>query len=45
MADRLVTGGSVPIDPPVTAAQWDAQFRRDVESWAKVARAANISIK
>lgn len=45
MADRLVAGGSVPIDPPVTAAQWDAQFRKDVESWAKVARAANISIK
>lgn len=45
MADRLVAGGSVPIDPPVTSAQWDAQFRRDVESWAKVARAANISVK
>lgn len=45
MADRLVAGGSVPIDPPVTAAQWDVQFRKDVESWAKVARAANISIK
>jgi tripartite-type tricarboxylate transporter receptor subunit TctC len=45
MAERLVAGGSVPIDPPATAAQWDAQFRRDVESWAKVARAANISIK
>lgn len=45
MADRLIAGGSVPIDPPATAAQWDAQFRRDVESWAKVARAASISVK
>lgn len=45
MAERLVAGGSVPIDPPVTAAQWDVQFRKDVESWAKVARAANISVK
>lgn len=45
MADRLIAGGSVPIDPPATPAQWDAQFRKDVESWAKVARAANITIK
>jgi tripartite-type tricarboxylate transporter receptor subunit TctC len=45
MADRIVAGGSVPIDPPATAQQWDAQFRRDVESWAKVARAAEIRIK
>lgn len=45
MADRIISGGAVPIDPPATAAQWEAQFQRDVESWAKVARAANIIIK
>jgi tripartite-type tricarboxylate transporter receptor subunit TctC len=45
MAERIIAGGSVPIDPPVTAAQWDAQFQRDVASWATVARAANIRIK
>lgn len=29
----------------MTAAQWDVPFRKDVESWTKVARAANISVK
>ena len=45
MRERIVAGGSVPIDPALTAAQWEDQFRKDVEGWAKVARAAKVKIE
>jgi tripartite-type tricarboxylate transporter receptor subunit TctC len=40
--DRIVNGGSVPIEPALTPAQWTAQMRREVAQWAEVVRKAGI---
>lgn len=42
--EAIIAGGSLPVDPPLTAKQWTEQFRRDVETWAAVARAANVTL-
>ncbi|HYP84062.1 Bug family tripartite tricarboxylate transporter substrate binding protein [Variovorax sp.] len=39
---RIVEGGSVPIEPPLTPAQWTAQARREVGQWAEAARMAGV---
>ncbi len=39
---RIVDGGSVPIEPALTAAQWTAESRRQVKQWAEVAQRANL---
>ncbi len=36
--ERIVSGGSTPIEPPLSAAQWTAQYRREVTQWADIAR-------
>jgi tripartite-type tricarboxylate transporter receptor subunit TctC len=41
--ERIVAGGSVPIDPPLSVEQWSARFLQDVEQWGRVARAAKIT--
>ena len=35
---RIVNGGSVPIEPALTAEQWTQQIRREVAQWAEVVR-------
>ena len=35
---RIVNGGSLPIDPPLSAAQWTEQAKREVALWAEVVR-------
>ena len=35
---RIVNGGSVPIEPALTADQWTQQIRREVTQWAEVVR-------
>ena len=42
--DAIIAGGSVPVDPPLSAAQWQARFRADVAAWGTVARAAKIEV-
>ncbi|MBK9606645.1 MAG: tripartite tricarboxylate transporter substrate binding protein [Betaproteobacteria bacterium] len=32
----IVKGGSLPVDPPLTAAQWATQFQADIRSWQDV---------
>ncbi|MEO8279204.1 MAG: tripartite tricarboxylate transporter substrate-binding protein [Ideonella sp.] len=41
--ERIVNGGSVPIEPPLSAAQWTEQSRREVGQWADVARKAGLT--
>jgi len=36
--ERIVSGGSIPIEPALTADQWAEQFRRDVQAWGEAAR-------
>lgn len=43
--EKIIAGGSLPIDPPYTAEQWNERFRKDVKSWAEVVRAANVKIE
>lgn len=43
--EKIIAGGSLPIEPAFTAEQWDEQFRRDVKSWSEVVRAANVKIE
>jgi oligopeptide/dipeptide ABC transporter ATP-binding protein len=31
--------------PPVTADEWNQQYRKDVQSWAELVKAANIKIE
>lgn len=40
--ERIVSGGSVPIEPPLSAAQWTERSRREVTQWADVARKAGV---
>ncbi len=42
LRDRIVNGGSVPIEPALTSPQWTAQMRREVTQWAEVVRKAGI---
>ena len=41
--ERIIAGGSVPIDPPLNVEQWTARFRQDVEQWGRVAKAAKVT--
>ena len=41
--ERIVAGGSVPIEPPLSVEQWGARFRQEVEQWGRVARTAKIT--
>ena len=43
--DAIIAGGSVPVDPPLSAAEWQARFRADVAAWGAVARAARIEVE
>ena len=36
--ERIVSGGSVPIDPPYSAEQWTEKYRKEIVEWATVAR-------
>lgn len=38
--ERIVTGGSVPIEPAYTAEQWTEKYRKEVAEWATIARAS-----
>jgi tripartite-type tricarboxylate transporter receptor subunit TctC len=42
MRARIVNGGSVPIEPALSAEQWTQQIKREVAQWAEVVRAAGI---
>jgi len=35
--ERIVAGGSIPIEPALDAQQWAEQFRRDVQAWGDIA--------
>jgi tripartite-type tricarboxylate transporter receptor subunit TctC len=39
---RIVDGGSVPIEPALTAEQWTAQSRREVGQWAQAVKLAGV---
>ena len=41
----IVEGGSIPIEPPLDASQWDAQFKEDVRVWAKAAHDSHATIE
>lgn len=43
--DAIVAGGSIPIDPPLSAEQWTARFRQEVQAWGEVARAAHVEVQ
>ncbi|MCA3362536.1 MAG: tripartite tricarboxylate transporter substrate binding protein [Roseomonas sp.] len=41
----IISGGAIPIDPPLSAAEWTARFRREVTAWGEVARAAGVEVE
>jgi tripartite-type tricarboxylate transporter receptor subunit TctC len=41
----IIAGGSIPIDPPLSAAEWTARFRQEVVAWGEVARAAHVEVE
>lgn len=43
--DAIIAGGSIPIEPPLDLAGWNARFNADVEAWGRVARAARIEVE
>ncbi len=43
--DAIIAGGSIPIEPPLDLAAWNARFNADVEAWGRVARAARIEVE
>ena len=43
--EAIVAGGSIPIEPPLSAAQWTARFRQEVLAWGEVARAAHVEVE
>jgi tripartite-type tricarboxylate transporter receptor subunit TctC len=38
MRKLIIDGGSIPISPPTSAAQWQSRFDGDVQLWGKIAR-------
>ena len=45
MRTLIVQGGSIPIEPALSAAQWGRQFAQDVQTWARVARESGARIE
>ncbi len=43
--ERIVNGGSVPIEPPLNAQQWTAQYRREIGQWADLVRAVGVKVE
>ena len=41
----IIAGGAIPIDPPLSAADWTARFRTEVAAWGEVARAAGVEVQ
>ncbi len=41
----IIAGGSIPIEPPLSAEQWSARFRQEVVAWGEVARAAHVEVE
>lgn len=44
MRALVIEGGSLPIEPPLTVAQWDGAFKDSVQVWGKVARESGATI-
>lgn len=42
--EAIIAGSSIPVDPPLSATEWTARFRREVTAWGEVARAARIEV-
>lgn len=43
--ERVVTGGAVPVEPPLSPAGWAQAFAEEVEAWAAVARRAKVVVE
>ena len=43
--EAIIAGSSIPEEPPLSAAEWPARFRREVTAWGEVARAARIEVE
>jgi len=43
--ERIVNGGSTPIEPPYTAEEWTKQYRREIGQWAELVRAGGIKVE
>ena len=43
--ERVVTGGAVPVEPPLSPQGWAAAFAEEVEAWAAVARRARVVVE
>ena len=44
MRALLIESGSLPIEPPLSAQQWDSSFKDSVQVWGKVARDSGATI-
>lgn len=44
MRKLIVNGGSIPISPPTSAAQWQSRFDSDVHLWGKIARDSGAAV-
>ena len=42
--DRIVNGGSIPIEPAMDAGQWTAKYRQEVLQWAELVRASGARV-
>lgn len=45
MRTLIVQGGSIPIEPALSPAQWGRQFAQDVQTWARVARESGARVE
>lgn len=43
--ERVVTGGAVPVEPPLSPAGWAAAFAEEVRAWAAVAERARVVVE
>lgn len=44
LRELIIRSGSIPIDPPTTAAQWQKTFNEDVPLWGKIARDSGATV-
>ena len=43
--ERIINGGSIPIEKGGTPSQWTAQYEKETKQWAEIAKAVNAKLE
>jgi tripartite-type tricarboxylate transporter receptor subunit TctC len=43
--ERIVSGGSIPIEPALSGMQWTDKYRREIGQWAEIVRSGRVVVE